>query len=222
MLILGLTGSIGMGKSTAAAMLRQVGLPVHDADASVHQLMAAGGAAMPAVARLFPEAVEGEAVDRARLGRRVFGDAAALRQLEEILHPLVRRCADRFLRQQARRRQPVAVLDIPLLFETKAENRCDAVAVVSAPAWLQRQRVLARGGMTEERFSAILAQQMPDREKRRRADYVVETGLSKHNTLCQLRGVLSDLRGCRAHAWPPSARQHRVAEQLDRAERAHA
>ena len=100
------------------------------------------------------------------------------------------------------------MLDIPLLFETKAENRCDAVAVVSAPGWLQRQRVLARGGMTEERFAAIRAQQMPDREKRRRADYVVETGLSKYNTLCQLRGVLKSLQGRRPCAWPPSARQH--------------
>ncbi len=215
MLILGLTGSIGMGKSTAAAMLRHEGLAVHDADASVHRLMAPGGQAMLAIAASFPEAIENGKIDRARLGRQVFGDAAALRQLEAILHPLVRRCADRFLRQQARRRQSIAVLDIPLLFETKAENRCDVVTVVSAPAWLQRQRVLARSGMTEERFAAILAQQMADREKRRRADYVVETGLSKHNTLCQLRCVIRDLRGRRASAWPPSARQRRVAERRE-------
>ena len=144
MLILGLTGSIGMGKSTAAAMLRLEGLPVHDADASVHRLMGRGGAAVPAIADLFPGVAEDGKIDRTQLGRKVFGDVAALRKLEQVLHPLVRACADRFLRQQARRRQPVAVLDIPLLFETKAENRCDAVAVVSAPAWLQRQRVLAR------------------------------------------------------------------------------
>lgn len=212
MLILGLTGSIGMGKSTAAATLRREGLPVHDADASVHRLMAPGGAAVPAIVALFPEASEGGEIDRAKLGRQVFGNAAALRQLERILHPLVRRCADGFLRRQARRRQPIAVLDIPLLFETKAEVRCDAVAVVSAPGWLQRQRVLARGGMSEERFEAILAQQMPDSEKRRRADYVVETGLSKYNTLCQLRAVLADLRGRRAKAWPPSARQRKTSE----------
>jgi len=203
MLILGLTGSIGMGKSTAAGMLRQLGVPVHDADASVHRLMAKGGAAVPQIAALFPEAVQDGQVDRGRLGQAVFGDAAALRGLEGVLHPLVRRSSDRFLRQQARRRQWLAVLDIPLLYETNAAGRCDAVLVVSAPAWLQRQRVLARPGMTAERFAAISAEQVPDREKRRKADYVVETGLSKRNTLCQLQAVLKDMKDRRPQAWPP-------------------
>ena len=203
MLILGLTGSIGMGKSTAAGMLRQLGVPVHDADASVHRLMAKGGAAVPQIAALFPEAVRDGRVDRGLLGQAVFGDAAALRRLESVLHPLVRRCSEQFLRRQARRRRWLAVLDIPLLYETDAVGRCDAVLVVSAPAWLQRQRVLARPGMTAERFAAIAAQQMPDREKRRNADYVVETGLSKRNTLCQLQAVLEDMRGRHPRAWPP-------------------
>ena len=206
MLVLGLTGSIGMGKSTAAAMLRQEGLPVHDADVAVHGLMAKGGKAVSVIAKRFPDAVVDGSVDRARLGQQVFGDEAALRALEGILHPLVRQSAERFLRQQARRRKAVAVLDIPLLFETAAETRCDAVVVLSAPGWLQRQRVLARAGMTVERFEAVRAQQMPDREKRRRADYVVDTGLSKRNTLCQLRRVLRDLAGRQAKAWPPRAR----------------
>ena len=203
MLILGLTGSIGMGKSTAAGMLRQLGVPVHDADASVHRLMARGGAAVPQIAALFPDAVQDGQVDRGRLGQAVFGDAAALRRLEGVLHPLVRRGSDRFLRRQARRRRWLAVLDIPLLYETDAAGRCDAVVVVSAPAWLQRQRVLARPGMTAERFAAIAAQQVPDREKRRKADYVVETGLSKRNTLCQLQAVLKDMKDRQPRAWPP-------------------
>ena len=203
MLILGLTGSIGMGKSTAAGMLRQLGVPVHDADASVHRLMAKGGAAVPQIATLFPEAVQDGRVDRGLLGQAVFGDTAALRRLEGVLHPLVRRCSEQFLRRQARRRRWLAVLDIPLLYETDAAGRCDAVAVVSAPAWLQRQRVLARPGMTAERFAAIAAQQVPDREKRRKADYVVETGLSKRNTLCQLQAVLEDMRDRHPQAWPP-------------------
>ena len=203
MLILGLTGSIGMGKSAAAGMLRQLGVPVHDADASVHRLMAKGGVAVPQIAALFPETVQDGQVDRGRLGQAVFGDAAALRRLESVLHPLVRRCSEQFLRRQARRRQWLAVLDIPLLYETKAGGRCDAVVVVSAPAWLQRQRVLARPGMTAERFAAIAAQQVPDREKRRNADYVVETGLSKRNTLCQLQAVLKDMEGRSPRAWPP-------------------
>lgn len=207
MLVLGLTGSIGMGKSTAARMFRLLGVPVHDADASVHRLMAKGGAAVPQIAALFPTAVRDGSVDRGLLGKAVFGDATALRRLEGVLHPLVRQSSEQFLRRQVRRRQWLAVLDIPLLYETDAAGRCDAVVVVSAPAWLQRQRVLARPGMTEERFAAIAAQQVPDREKRRRADYVVETGLSKRNTLCQLQAVLRDMDGRQPLAWPPRRRR---------------
>jgi len=205
MIVLGLTGSIGMGKSTAAAMLRRLGVPVHDADAAVHALLGNRGAAVAAVGAVFSGVVVGSAVDRGKLGAQVFGDPAALARLEAILHPLVRRRAQRFLLQAARRREPLAVLDIPLLYETGAEAMCDAVAVVSAPAFLQRSRVLGRGGMTAARFAAILARQMPDAEKRRRADFVVETGLSHGATLRRLDGIVKLLR-----SRPPRARRTRV------------
>jgi len=205
MMVLGLTGSIGMGKSTAAIMLRHLGVPVHDADAAVHALLGNRGAAVAAVGAAFPGVVAGAAVDRGKLGARVFGDAAALARLEAILHPLVRESARSFLLQAARRREPLAVLDIPLLYETGAEAICDAVAVVSAPAFLQRSRVLGRRGMTAARFAAILARQMPDAEKRRRADFVVETGLSRSATLRRLDGIVKLLR-----SRPKSARRTRV------------
>ncbi len=175
MLILGLTGSIAMGKSVAARLLRRRRIPVHDADAAVHGLLARGGAAVPAVAAAFPGTVMDGAVDRRLLGARVFGDPPALRRLEAILHPLARRSAARFCAAAARRRAPVVVLDVPLLFETRAEARVDAVIVVSAPAWLQRARALRRSGMTRERLAAILALQLPDADKRRRADSVVSS-----------------------------------------------
>jgi dephospho-CoA kinase len=191
MITLALTGSLGMGKSTAAAMLRRLRVPVWDADAEVHRLLGPGGAAVDAVAREFPGTRDGDRIDRKRLGARVFGDAVALRRLEAILHPRVRAAERRFLRACRRRRAALVVLDIPLLFETKGEARVDGVIVVSAPAWLQRQRVLRRPGMSEERLGAVLAQQMPDAEKRRRADWVLPTGLGKATTLRRLRSVLS-------------------------------
>jgi dephospho-CoA kinase len=192
--VVGLTGSIGMGKSTAAAMFRRLGVPVHDADAAVHRLLARGGSAVKPVEAAFPGVVRGGAVDRAALGRRVFGDPVALRRLEAILHPLVRAASARFLARARGRRQDLAVLDVPLLFETGGEKRCDAVVVVSAPPFVQRGRVLARPGMTEARLAQILAQQMPDREKRARADFVVETGLGKRYTLCRIAEIISILR----------------------------
>ncbi|NIA71713.1 dephospho-CoA kinase [Pelagibius litoralis] len=203
MLVIGLTGSIGMGKSTAVAMLRRLGLPVHDADAAVHRLMAKGGAAVAAVEAAFPGVVVEGAVDRARLASKVLGDPAALSRLEAILHPLARASARAFLAQQARLQRPLAVLDIPLLFETGGEKICDAVIVVSAPAATQRARVMARPGMTEERFQAILAQQMPDAEKRRRADFVVQSGLNKAHALQQLRSIVTVMKGRAAAAPPP-------------------
>ena len=166
MVILGLTGSIGMGKSTAASLLRRQGVWVHDADATVHRLFAKGGAAVTPVGRAFPGVVRNGAVDRAALGKRVFGDAKALRRLETIVHPLVRAHTDRFLAAAARARRRLVVLDIPLLLETGG-GRSDAVVVVTAPPFIQAQRVLARPRMTPERLEAILCQQMPDREKRR-------------------------------------------------------
>ncbi|HSV29579.1 MAG TPA: dephospho-CoA kinase [Candidatus Omnitrophota bacterium] len=194
MKILGLTGSIGMGKSTAARMLRRMGVPVHDADATVHALMAQGGAAVAMVEAAFPGVVKEGAVDRAELGRRVFGRPDQLRRLEAILHPLVRQAERAFLERHRRRRTRLVVLDIPLLFETGGERRCDKVAVVTAPAFLQAQRVLKRPGMTPARLAAIRSQQMADGEKRRRADFVIPTGLGMRPALRRLRAVVTLMR----------------------------
>jgi dephospho-CoA kinase len=192
--VIGLTGSIGMGKSTAAAMLRRSGLPVFDADATVHRMMARGGSAVAAVEEAFPGTVKDGAVDRAELGKRVFGDTAKLRQLERIIHPRVGRAERAFLARVARRRLPMAVRDVPLLFETGGEKRCDATIVVSAPPHVQASRVLARPGMTAERLAQVLAKQMPDAQKRQRADYVVPTGMGRRVTWEALGAVLRDLR----------------------------
>jgi len=194
MIILGLTGSIGMGKTVAAGMLRRLGLPVHDADRTVHRLLAPGGKAVAAVAAIFPSAFKDGGIDRGELGRLVFADRVALHRLEAILHPLVRAEERRFLALQRRRRAAMAVLDIPLLFETGGEKRCDAVIVVSAPAFLQAARVLARPGMTAARLALILAKQLPDVEKRRRADYVVPTGQGQRLTRRRLQAVIQSFR----------------------------
>ncbi len=194
MIVLGLTGSIGMGKTNAAKMLRRMGLPLHDADRTVHRLMARQGAAVAAVEAAFPGVVVDGAVVRERLAAQVFEDSVALKRLEGILHPAVRRSTRAFLGRQARAGRPLAVLDIPLLFETGSEAICNAVVVVTAPPFVQRARVMGRRGMTPARFQAILAKQMPDREKRRRADFVVNTGLSKAATLRQLRAIVTLLR----------------------------
>ena len=194
MFVLGLTGSIGMGKTTAANMLRRMGVPLHDADREVHRLLAKGGAAVAAVEAAFPGVVVDGAVDRQRLGAQVFEDRAALKRLEGILHPAVRRATRTFLGRQARAGRSLVVLDIPLLFEAGGAALCDAVVVVTAPPFVQRTRVMGRRGMTAARFHAILAKQMPDREKRRRADFIVKTGLSKAATLRQLRAIVTLLR----------------------------
>lgn len=194
MIILGLTGSIGMGKTSAARSLRRLGVPVHDADATVHRLLGPGGKAVPAIQRLFPQAVENGAVNRRTLGGIVFADPAALRQLEAVLHPMVREAERTFLKRMRRRRQPLVVLDIPLLYETGGAARMDAVVVVSAPALLQARRVLARPGMTPEKFAQILRQQTPDAEKRRRADFVVTTGLGHDRSLRQLKRIVRLIR----------------------------
>ncbi len=195
MIVLGLTGSIGMGKSTAAAMLRRLKVPLFDADRAVHRLLAPGGGAVERVAAAFPEARAATGgIDRKRLGERVFADRAALSRLEAILHPMVEAEEKRFLARARARRAAIAVLDVPLLFESGGAGRCDYVLVVSAPPFLERQRVLRRAGMTEARFAAILAQQMPDAEKRRRADFVVPTGLSRALTLRRLKAILRMLR----------------------------
>jgi len=195
MIVLGVTGSVGMGKSTAAAMLRRLGIPVHDSDATVHRLLAPHGAAVTAIAKAFPEVRGADGgIDRARLGREVFGDPEALQRLERILHPLVRRSQDRFLKLARGRRVPIVALDIPLLFETGGDRRCDRVVVVSAPAAVQRARVMARPGMSEARFRAILAKQLPDAEKRRRADYVVVSGLGRALTFRRIERIVRSLQ----------------------------
>jgi len=203
MIVLGLTGSIGMGKSTAARMLRRLGCPVHDADKAVHRLYAKGGAAVPGIAAAFPGTVIDGAVDRAALAARVVGDATALARLEAIVHPLVRKASDDFLRFHARRGAALVVMDIPLLFETGGHARVDYVLVVTAPPSVQRARVLARPGMTEAKFAAILARQMSDQEKRHRADFVVPTGLGRRYSLQCLTRIVRMLTGRRGRIWPP-------------------
>ena len=200
MMILGLTGSVGMGKSTAAKLFRRCGIPVHDADAAVHRLLGPGGSGVTLVAAAFPETLRDGAIDRSLLGKRVFGDAAALRRLESILHPLVRRSERGFLARVRRERHAVAVLDIPLLFETGGERRCDLVLVVSAPRRIQLARVLGRPGMSAARLAAIEARQMSDAEKRRRADFVIATGLSRRHSLGRLCRALKRIRGKTGHA----------------------
>ena len=196
-LVVGLTGSIGMGKSTAARMLQEMGVPVFDADAAVHRLLGRGGAAVPAIEAAFPGVVRDGAVDRQELGRRVFGDPEARRRLERIVHPLVNRAERRFLARAAREGHAIVVRDVPLLFETGGDKRCDATIVVSAPPHLQAQRVLLRPGMTPERFAGVLRAQMPDAEKRRRADFVVPTGQGRRVTRDRLALILRQLRESR-------------------------
>ena len=194
MKVIGLTGSIGMGKTTAAALFRRRGVPVYDADRAVHRLSEKGGRAVPAIAQVFPGAVKEGAVDRKALGALVFKDAKALKKLESILHPLVAEERTAFLRRQRARRVPVVVLDIPLLFETGGDRLADQIVVVSAPAFLQTARVMKRPGMNAEKLAGILAQQMPDKEKRRRADLVIPTGLGKRAALGLIDRLLADLR----------------------------
>ena len=188
MVILGLTGSIGMGKSTTAGFFAEAGAPVHDADAAVHQLY--DGAAAAAIEAAFPGTTAGGKVDRAKLGEQVLKDPAALKRLEAIVHPLVRRDEERFLQAAEGAGATVAVLNIPLLFETGGETRCDAVVVVSAPPEMQRARVMTRPGMTEEKFASLLGKQVPDAEKRRRADFVVDTSKDLDSTRAQVRAIL--------------------------------
>ena len=203
MMILGLTGSIGMGKSAAADNFRRLGVPVHDADKAIHELLAKNGEAAPRIKDLFPDAVKKGILDRELIAKKVFGDAQALARIEEILHPMVRRREQTFLGRVARRGRPLVVLDIPLLFETGGEVRCDAVVTVSAPKFIQQQRVLKRQGMTRERFESILERQMPDAEKRRRADFVVLTGLGRDFSLRQILNLVRITSRWRGTKWPP-------------------
>jgi dephospho-CoA kinase len=193
MFVLGLTGSIGMGKSTAARFFVEAGVPVHDADAVVHRLY--DGEAAAAIETAFPGTTLSGKVDRARLAERVLDDPAAIRRLEAIIHPLVRESEVKFLADAAARAEPVVVLDIPLLFETGGEQRVDAVVVVSAGAEAQRNRVLGRPGMTESKLESILAKQMPDAEKRRRAHFVVDSSGGLDSARAQVHGILRAIAG---------------------------
>lgn len=187
---IGLTGSIGMGKSTVAQMVRRMGISVFDADAEVHRLMGPDGLALPALKNRFPKVVGPRGVDRQTLGQEVFGNTAALHDLESILHPLVRKRRQAFLRANSLRRARCVLLDIPLLLESSGPPSCDKILVVSAPSFLQRDRVLKRPGMTDEKFSNILARQLPDLEKRRKADRVIFSGMGKRFTWRMLNRFL--------------------------------
>jgi dephospho-CoA kinase len=197
-IVLGLTGSIGMGKSTTARMFSEAGVPVHDSDETVHRLYA--GKAAPLIEEEFPGTVVDGVVDRAKLAAAILGDTGALKtgalkKVEAIVHPLVREDEKTFLAEQRKAGACLVVLDIPLLFEVKAADRVDKVVVVTAPSGIQRERVLARPGMSEEKFRAILAKQMPDEEKRRLADYVIDTGAGMEAAEKAVRSIIGDLTG---------------------------
>ena len=194
MKVIGLTGGIGMGKSTAAAAFRRARIPVFDADAAVHRLQAPGGAALPAIAAAFPGTVAAGVLDRARLRAAVLGHEPAMRRLEAILHPRVRAMERAFLARARRSGAAAAVLDVPLLLETGGAARVDTVVVVSAPRAVQLARVRRRRGMTDAQAASIIARQMPDRQKRRHAHLVVRTGLSRHAALRRLRRFITSLR----------------------------
>ncbi len=192
MMIVGLTGSMAMGKSTAASYLKSLGIPVFDSDAAVHALYE--GEAVDTIARAFPGVTHEGRVDRKRLGEIIAGDPEALARLEAIVHPMVRRKQRDFLLAAERRGADLAVLDIPLLFESGAEKLCDAVIVVSAPERIQRERLAARKGMTPEKINDLLSRQMPDAEKRARADFVVDTSGSIPESRAQIDRILATLR----------------------------
>lgn len=222
MIVLGLTGSIGMGKSTAARAFVSLGVACWDADRAVHDLMKPGGIAVSAVAASFPGVVShanGEAmIDRQALGAAVFNDTDTLARLEGILHPLLRVRERSFLQAAQFRRLKIVVLDIPLLFETGGETRCDATVVVSAPGFIQAQRVMARPGMTAEKFAGILDRQMSDAEKRRRADFVIHTGLDRACSLRAITAIVEALNHrsgtCWPQAWPPRLASHPIVDEL--------
>jgi dephospho-CoA kinase len=190
MIILGLTGSIGMGKSTTAKLFAEAGVPVYDADATVHMLYE--GEAAPAIEAAFPGTTEDGKVDRNKLSARVVHDPAAIKRLEQIVHPMLGASRQKFLDDAERSGAPVAVVDVPLLFETGGEKRVDAVVVVTTTPELQRQRILARDNMTSEKLDAILARQLPDAEKRRRADFVVDTSDGPDPVRLRIRDILNE------------------------------
>lgn len=204
MMILGLTGSIAMGKTCAAEDFRSLGVPVSDSDATIHELLAGDVEAVTAAAEAFPGVETAGGIDREVLARRVFDDDAALDRLEAILHPMVRRRQREFLSAAAAEGRRLVVLDVPLLFETGSEHRCDAVVVVSAPRKVQEERVLGRPGMSRQRLQSILSRQVPDGEKRRRADFVVETGQGREISLRAIENIVKVAGRLRGTRWPRS------------------
>jgi dephospho-CoA kinase len=194
-IVIGLTGSVGMGKSTSAAMFADAGAPVYDADAEVRRLYASGGAAVAPVEAEFPGVTVDGAIDRGRLSERVLGDPAALTRLNAIVWPLMGEARAAFFKAAEAAGAAVVVLDIPLLLETGGERNVDKVVVVSAPAAMQRDRVLSRPGMTRAKFDALLAAQMPDADKRSGADFIIDTGGSLDDTRAQVKAILAALRG---------------------------
>jgi dephospho-CoA kinase len=195
--IIGLTGSIGMGKTTASNMFHRLGLPICDSDLLVHGMLAKGGTAVLPVAAEFDGVVRDGAVDRVVLGQKVFSDKVALKRLEQIIHPLVRLKQVEFIKMCRRQNRVAGILDVPLLFEVKTDQICDFTVVVSAPKFIQKQRVMARPGMTPNRFEETLDRQMPDIEKQKRADFVVPTGLNKRHTLNHLCKIIRNLQNPR-------------------------
>ncbi|MBV2142034.1 dephospho-CoA kinase [Falsochrobactrum sp. TDYN1] len=193
MIILGLTGSIGMGKTTAANMFAEAGMPVYSADDAVHRLYS--GRAAPLIEAAFPGTVANGTVDRQKLSAAVLGNEAAMKRLEAIIHPMVQEEEAEFLRKARAAGADIVLLDIPLLYETGGEKRVDHVAVVSAPAPLQRERVLSRPGMTQEKLATILARQVPDEQKRARADFIINSGGSFEETCRQIANIIAKLRG---------------------------
>lgn len=194
MLLLGLTGSIGMGKSTVGEMFRKLGIPVYDADAEIHKLYARGGAGVEPIREAFPDAVVDDQVDRQRLSRLVVGNEAEIQRLEQVIHPLLAEGRAAFFEKAQKEGHNIVVLDIPLIFETGGEDRVHKIAVVSAPADVQRARVLARPQMTEEKFEAILSRQVDDVEKRKRADFVIDTHCTPEETFAQVKKLVEQLK----------------------------
>ncbi len=202
MIILGLTGSIGMGKSTAAQMLRNMGCPVQDADKVVHDLLAKGGAAVDIIAKAFPGVVIDGAVDRQQLGTQVFGQDEALKKLENILHPMVGELRNQFLQAAADNGAKIAVLEVPLLFETGGHQKCDRNILISVPSDIQKTRVLSRPGMNAEKLAGILARQMPDMDKRKLADYIIDSSEGLDPVLAKLQDIVNSLKGETGQCWP--------------------
>lgn len=194
MIVAGLTGSIGMGKSTASNMLREMGVPIHDSDATVHELMGKGGKAVAAIAALCPECLQDGAVDRKILGKYLFADLALKQAVEDVLFPLVKQSAFDFVALKKSEGHGLVVLDVPLLFEAGWDKMVDKVICVSAPPEVQKARVMARPGMTEERFNAVLKAQMSDADKRAKSDYIIDTGAGMDDTREQLKKLVAELR----------------------------